>query len=152
VGNYVVVALILVLAGVVPMLLANLMKNWVGDEIVAAYEALQQVPEVAGATVFAGQTVFWDSKSGQRAVTGVTVNIRLNRRVENLETEANKLVAVLLQKYPDAGTKDSISIMLSAGYDLGIWSWFHKQGFNYSPAQWRQRLEASSPTPSPAPK
>jgi hypothetical protein len=141
-GHYVVVALIFILVAVVPMLLANMMKAWLGNEIIAAYEAIQQQPEVAMASVVAGQTVFWDSKSGRRAVTGVTVTIRLNRRVENVEAEADKLVGILLQKYPEAGTKDSIGIMLSSGYNLGIWSWSSGQGFNYPPEQWRQRLEA----------
>jgi uncharacterized RDD family membrane protein YckC len=150
-GHYVVVALIFILVGVVPMLLGNMMKNWLGNEIFVAYEAIQQQPEVAIASVFSGQTVFWDNKNGQRVVTGVTVNIRLNRRVENFDAEADKLVGILLQKYPEAGTKDSISIQLRTGYNLGIWSWFSDQGFNYSPEQWRLRIQAT-PTPSPAPK
>ncbi len=141
-GHYAAVALILVLAGVVPILLANMIKASLGTEIIEAYEAIQQQPEVAMASVIAGQTFFWDNKRGQRAVTGVTVTIRLNRRVENFETEADKLVGILLQKYPDAGTKDSIGIMLSLGYNLGIWSWSSGQGFNYPPDQWRQRLES----------
>ena len=142
VGHYLVVALIFILVGVVPMLIGNTIKNWLGNEIFAAHEAIQQQPEVAMASVLAGQTVFWDNKNGQRVVTGVTVNIRLNRRVENFEAEADKLVGILLQKYPEAGTKDSIGILLSSGYNLGIWSWSSGQGFSYPPEQWRQRLEA----------
>jgi uncharacterized RDD family membrane protein YckC len=141
-GHYVVVALILVLAGMGPMLVGNMMKNWLGNEIFVAYESIQQEPEVAMASVVAGQTVFWDNKSGQRVITGVTVTIRLNRRVENLDAEADKLVGILLQKYPEAGTKDSIGIMVSSGFNLGIWSWSYGQGFSYPPEQWRQRLEA----------
>jgi uncharacterized RDD family membrane protein YckC len=140
-GHYVVVALIFILVGVVPMLLANVVKAWLGNEIFVAYEAIQQQPEVAVASVFSGQTTFWDNTHGQRVVTGVTVNVRLNRRVENFDAEADRLVGILLQKYPEAGTKDSITIGLSVGYDLGIWTRFNRQGFNYSPAQWRQRLE-----------
>jgi hypothetical protein len=141
-GHYVVVALIFILVGVVPILVGNMIKNWLGDEIFAAHEAIQQQPEVATASVLAGQTVFWDNKNGQRVVTGVSVNIRLNRRVENFDAEADKLVGILLQKYPEAGTKDSIGIMLTSGYNLGIWSWSSGQGFSHSPEQWRQRLEA----------
>jgi uncharacterized RDD family membrane protein YckC len=141
-GHYAVVAVIFILVAVVPMLLANVMKAWLGDQIIAAYEAIQQQPEVAIASVLSGQTVFWDNTHGQRVVTGVTVNIRLNRRVENFDAEADKLIGILLQKYPDAGTKDSISILLSSGYNLGIWSWSSGQGFSYPPEQWRQRLEA----------
>lgn len=150
-GHYVVVAVILTMAGVIPLLLAGLVKQWMPKGLMTAYESILQEPEVAGATVMAGQTVFWDSKKGQRTVTAVTANVRLNCRIENHEAEAEKLVRILLEKYPDAGAKDSISITLAEGYDLGISSWFLRQGFNYSPEQWRQRLEAALPAPSPAP-
>ena len=150
-GHYVVVAAILILAGVAPLLLVGLVEKWLPKDIMTAYEAILQEPEVASAQVIAGQTVFWD-KNGQRAVTGVTANVRLNKRIENQGAEAEKLVRILLEKYPDAGTKDSISIALAEGYDLGIFSWFVRQGFNYSPEQWRRRLEAASAAPSPAPK
>jgi len=151
-GHYVVVAVILILAGGIPLVLADVVQKWMPKDLVTAYEAMLQEPEVAGAQVVAGQTVFWDSKNGQRVVTGVTANVRLNKRIENHQEEVKKLVRILLEKYPDAGTKDSISIALAEGYDLGISSWFFRQGFNYSPEQWRERLEAASPTPSPAPK
>jgi uncharacterized RDD family membrane protein YckC len=150
-GHYVVVGLILVAAGVLPSLLGSLMQHWLPQEVTAAYEAIQQEPEVAVTQVLAGQTMFWDATKGQRFVTGVTVNVRLNRRVENHDAEANKLAKILLEKYPGAATKDSISIMMAEGYDLGIASWFYRQGFNFSPDQWRQRLDPSAPTPTPTP-
>jgi hypothetical protein len=59
-------------------------------------------------------------QAGQRLTTGVTVNVRLNRKMENHDAEANKLAKILLEKYPDAATKDSISITTAEGYDLGI--------------------------------
>jgi uncharacterized RDD family membrane protein YckC len=140
-GHYVVVALIFLLVAVVPMLLGNMVKNWLGNEIFAAYGAIQHQPEVAMTSVVAGQTVFWDNKGGERFATAVTVTARLNRRVENLDAEANKLVGILLQEYPEAGKKDSIGIVLSTGFNLGIWSWSHSEAFSFSPDQWRQRLE-----------
>jgi uncharacterized RDD family membrane protein YckC len=150
-GHYVFVALILALAVAGPLVLAGLLKNWVPKELTLVYEAMLREPEVAGAQVVAGQQAFWD-KSGQRVTTGVTASVRLNRRIQDHEAEARKLVRILLDKYPDAGTKDSITILLAEGYDLGISSWFFRRGFNYSPQDWRQRLESAGPEPSPAPR
>ena len=150
-GHYVFVAAILALTGAVPLLLAGFVKDWLPKGIALAYEAMLHEPEVASAQVVAGQTAFWGT-NGQRVVTGVTASVRLNRRIQNHEAEAGKLVRILFDKYPDAGTKDSITILLAEGYDLGISSWFFRQGFNYSPEQWRQRLASASPTPSPTPR
>lgn len=150
-GHYVVVAAILIAAALVPLLLAPLMKIWLPKDMMAAYEAIQGEPEVASAQVVAGQSFFWDTQKGQRVVTGVTVSVRLNRRIQNHEEEAKKLARILLEKYPDAATKDSITITMAEGYDLGIASWFYRQGFSFSPEQWRERLEAAGPAPTPTP-
>ena len=148
-GHYVFVALILALAVAVPLVLASLLKDWVPKELTLVYEAMLREPEVAGAQVVAGQQAFWD-KSGQRVATGVTASVRLNRRIQDHEAEATKLVRILLDKYPGAGTKDSITILLAEGYDLGISSWFFRRGFNYSLQAWRQRLESAGLEQIPA--
>lgn len=151
-GHYVVVAAILIAVAVVPLLLAPLMKNWLPKEVMAAYEAIQREPEVASAQVVTGQMFTWDATKGQRVTTGVTVIVRLNRRIADHNAVANKIAKILLEKYPEAATKDSITITTAEGYDLGIASWFFRQGFNYSPGQWRERLDAAAPAPTPSPK
>jgi uncharacterized RDD family membrane protein YckC len=150
-GHYVVVTAMLALTGVAPLLLVGWVKNWVPKGITQAYEAMLREPEVATAQVMAGQQAFWGA-SGQRVTTGVTASVRLKRRIQNHEEEARKMVRILFENYPDAATKDSINIFLAEGYNLGIASWFFRHGFNYSPEEWRQRLESESPpAPSPAP-
>lgn len=150
-GHYVFVAVLLALTGTAPLLLAGFVKDLVPKGIVPAYEAMLREPEVATAQVVAGQTAFWGT-DGQRVTTGVTVSVRLNRRIQNHEAEAGKLVRILFHNYPDAATKDAITIVLAEGYDLGIASWFSRQVFNYSPEEWRRRLESASPAPSPPPR
>jgi hypothetical protein len=146
-AHLVVVGMILVAAAVLPPLLGKLVENWLPQEIMTAYGAIQREPEVTSTQVMAGQTFFWDPAKGQRFGTDVTVNVTLNRRIENHDAEADKIVRILLEKYPDANTKNSIAVTLSEGYDLGIASSFRQRVFNYSPEQWRQRLEPAEPAP-----
>jgi len=150
-AHYVFVAAILVLMGAGPLLLADFVKDWLPKGIMPAYEAMSREPEVATAQVMAGQTVFW-GPDGQRVTQVVTANVRLNKRIQNREEEAGKLVRILFDNYPDAATKGLVTIVLAEGYDLGIASWFSRQGFTYSGEEWRQRLESASPAPSPAPR
>jgi uncharacterized RDD family membrane protein YckC len=150
-GHYVVVALLLALTVAAPLLLAGLAKDWMPKGLVPAYEAMMREPEVATAQVFAGQTAFWGA-NGQRVSTGVTASVRLNRRIQDKEEEVRKLVRILLDNYPDAATKDSITITLVEGYDLGIASWFWRQAFSHSPAEWQQRFEPAAPTSSSSPR
>jgi hypothetical protein len=149
-GHHVVVGLIMLAVMVVPLVLAPLVENWLPKEMMAAFEAIQGQPEVIAAQVFAGQNFSWDAQ-GKRASTSVNVTVRVNRPIEDRDAEANKLMAILLEKFPDAGTKDAIVITLVEGYDLGIASWFRRYPYAYPPAQWRERISGTTPVPSPTP-
>jgi uncharacterized RDD family membrane protein YckC len=125
-GHYFVVALIPTLIGAGSLLLTRFVKDLIPKEIFRAHDAMMREPEVASAMVMAGQQVFFGA-NGQRVSTGVTASVRLNRRIQNQEEEARKLVRILLDGYPDAATKDSITVTLVEGYDLGIASWFSRR-------------------------
>jgi uncharacterized RDD family membrane protein YckC len=154
-GHYAVVALILTLIGAGFFLLTRVVENLIPKEtfrdIFQARDALMREPEVATAAVMTGQQAFFGA-AGKRVSTGVTVIVRVNRRIQNQEEEARKLVRVLLGSYPDAATKDSITMTLVEGYDLGIASWYSRWAFNHSTEEWRRQLESTSPAPSPAPR
>lgn len=147
-GHYVVVAIILLLTAAAPLVLAPLAKKWLPEDLMTAYASVEAQPEVAWAQLFTGQTFSW-SAGGQRTSTAVTMNVRVNRRLTDRDEEANKLVKIVLEKFPAAATKDSIAVTVAEGYDLGIASWFFRQTYNYSPAQWRERIEQRSANTSP---
>jgi uncharacterized RDD family membrane protein YckC len=150
-AHYVVVALILTLIGAGSFLLTRFVKDLIPKDIFRAHDAMMREPEVATAAVMAGQEAFFGANE-QRVSTSVTAYVQLNRRIQDKEEEARKLVRVLLESYPDAATKVSITITVSEGYDLGIASWFSRQTFNYSTAEWQRRLESAAPAPSAAPR
>jgi uncharacterized RDD family membrane protein YckC len=143
-GHYVVVACILLLAAAISFVGPRLGKLAGFSEILTTYEAVCREPEVASAQVMAPTTYFTSTK-GNRTSSGVTVNIRLNQRMADKETLGRKFARIVLETYPKAGAKDFITISFSEGYDIGIASWFLNHGFNYSPAQWREKIDASPP-------
>ena len=115
VGHRVVVALILLLAAIAPLVGVRLARMAMFTNLLAAYDAICREPEVTGAQVVAGNSYFWDSTNGKRTVSGVTASIRLNRRIADKAAEAEKFARIVLQNYPEAGTKDSINISLTEG-------------------------------------
>ena len=143
-GHYAVVAFILTLTGAGSFLLTRFVKDLIPKEMFRAREALMRQPEVSTAGIMAGQQAFFGT-NGQRVSTNVTAIVRLNRRIQNKEEEARKLVRILLDGYPDAATKDSITMTLVEGYDLGIASWSSRRAFNYSTAEWRRQLGWARP-------
>jgi uncharacterized RDD family membrane protein YckC len=155
-GHYVVVGFILLLTAIAPLVGVRLARLAMFANLRTAYDAIYREPEVTGAQVIAGNSYFWDSTNGKRKVSGITASIQLNRRIPDKAAEAEKFARIVLQTYPEASEKDSINIALNEGYDIGIASWFVNEGFNYSPAQWREKIDASAsaskPPTTPAPK
>ncbi len=60
-GHYVVMGIILLLAAVAPLVLGRLAKETTYAELLSAYEAISQEPEVTKAQLFAGQAYFLGS-------------------------------------------------------------------------------------------
>jgi uncharacterized RDD family membrane protein YckC len=156
-GHFLIVGIILLLAAILPVVTSRLAQVQVFAEIMPAYEALLHEPEVTGAQLFSGQNYSWDAKGGGRNASVVDATVRLNRSISDKNAEAEKFARIILQKYPGANSKDYLKIGLVEGYDIGIASAFVSQNFNYSLAEWRQRLDSSgaanaAPTPLPSPK
>jgi hypothetical protein len=57
---------------------------------------------------------------------------------------ANRLAGIILSDYPGIATRDMLTVSVTYGYDIGIFSASQSANFSYSPAQWRERLTEKS--------
>jgi uncharacterized RDD family membrane protein YckC len=154
-GHYVVVAVILALAAIVPVAAGRLAQRTMFKNLEGTYAAFMAEPEVTTASVFAGNNYVWSGGS-TRATSVVSALIRLNRHIEDKAAEAGKFARIVLETFPEAGSHDLISVVLAEGYDIGIASKFSTNVFPYSPAKWREQLAGPvsngvSATPAPIP-
>jgi uncharacterized RDD family membrane protein YckC len=115
-------------------------------DLLSSHQMILQQPEVSAASLTDGSQTFFDSRRGAFTVKNINSQVRLRTRVSNVGAEADKIAEIILNGYPPAKRRDYIFINIIYGFDIGIASWSHGQGFNYSPAEWENRIKSFSDT------
>ena len=155
-GHVVAVALLFVLAGVLPLMGAQLTRKEPFASLLALQNLLAAEPGVVRVNVTDG--VKNDAKDAA-AARSLSIQVALKSKALFNEACADKIAGIALDNHAAAAGKDAIAITLSYGYDIGIASAQTSLNFSHSPAQWRQRLglnaapvpdTAKSPAPSDA--
>jgi uncharacterized RDD family membrane protein YckC len=143
-GHYMVVGLIFLLCIVSPFVIKNAFGGVKFAEMGTVYREILDQPEVVKATVFDGQSIFWDSRNGKGVAHYVSSTAHLNQRPGNIDSEADKIARIIFQDYPAARLRDRVLIMVNYGYDIGISSWSISKQFSYTPQEWEGRIHAFS--------
>jgi uncharacterized RDD family membrane protein YckC len=140
-GHYVIVALLLIASICAPLLLKGLVNKAPFKELLPLQTSLMNLPDVRYASVFAGKSFFSDSK-GTRSVSTVSVAIQVNKRIEDYDAFTNRIAKVVFEGYPGATQKDQLILNVIYGYDIGIARSSFSRGYNFSPAEWQQRIQS----------
>jgi uncharacterized RDD family membrane protein YckC len=140
-GHYVVIGIILIAFFAGPIFLPQLAERTPYKGVLAVQSALLSQEEIWYAAVFSGKGVFW-GPAGKTITTTTAVTVWTDRPVRDCDKFANKMAGLIFDIYPGALTTDRVSVQVVYGYDLGIASGRIARIFNYSPAEWQQRLHA----------
>lgn len=103
------------------------------NELSSLGNQLKNHPEIDHASVQAGSSYF--KKVGEEATTTKYVKATIHLVDSNVENNdlAIELARWIFQNYPNSRTKDAIHIQFVHGYDIGIWSKWHKKNFSFDP-------------------
>ena len=138
-GHYVVVAIILIGSAALPIVGSALANKPFFKTIMAVQATVEKEPEVESASVTEG--VSWYSQPGPQPsrVTGIIVTVRVRQKLDDYNPLANKIAQDVLATHPNAQQKDRITIIISYGYDIGIFKSWRLTAFSFSPADWEKR-------------
>lgn len=101
-------------------------------------ERVMTMPNVRGASVDLGTSFdFSGGVSAQRHTCAVHAILR--RKPADYASEAETVARVVLATDPRILSMDNLTIALSYGYNLGIWSWSVSRIYSRPPAQWPHR-------------
>ena len=139
-GHFVVVALVLAASALAPLLVSRLANVTPFKGLLALQQAIQADPEVRYASVIKGESHFFSVQSGSRTTRDLLSRVVLARKIQDCDGFANRVAGIILAKYPEASGMDALRITVAYGYDIGIASSWTNQLFDFSPAQWRNRL------------
>jgi uncharacterized RDD family membrane protein YckC len=138
-AHFGVVGLILMTAMLLPYLAQRLASSEPFVELLSVQQGLQHEPGVRHATANIGVNKFANSNRGTTTTHVFNSRIFLSRRVTDLDSMANRLARIILDRYPSAAKEDVIGLSIVYGYDIGIASAWQSQNFTFSPEQWRKR-------------
>jgi uncharacterized RDD family membrane protein YckC len=138
-----IVSAILVMAVAAPVALKRLAASQPFVDLISIQQGLLEIPYVRQASVYQGVNKISSSQHGTRTTHVLSSRVLLSRRVADLDALANRCAQVTLARDPAAANEDFITVTIGYGYDIGIASAWSNRNYQYSPAQWRQRLAPS---------
>jgi uncharacterized RDD family membrane protein YckC len=144
-GHYLVVVIVLLASIILPsFLFAKFGNSDFFKPLLSLQQKIMEEPEVSYAGVIEGQSFFSSPSTGTKKTTNLAITAYLKARVPDQEMLANKIAEIAFQNHPRASQKDSVSVNLVYGYDIGIWSSWRSHGYRYSPQEWKKRLRRSA--------
>ncbi|RXZ36108.1 RDD family protein [Oxalobacteraceae bacterium CAVE-383] len=133
-GHTIAVALLYAVAGVLPVLGAQLTAQEPFASLIALQNLLATDPGVARVNVTDAE------KDASRPVRSLSIQVALRSKALFDEAYADKVARIALDNHAAAKDKDAIAVTLSYGYDIGIASAQTSKVFTHSPDAWRARL------------
>jgi hypothetical protein len=138
-AHFGVVGLILIAAMLLPYVAQRVATSDMFAGLLSVQQGLQQEPGVRHATAYIGVNKFFSKNQGTTTKHIFSSKIFLSRRVADLDSLANRLARIILDRDPAAAKEDVIAISIIYGYDIGIASSWRSRNFAFSPDQWRKR-------------
>jgi uncharacterized RDD family membrane protein YckC len=108
-------------------------------DFIAVQEKIEASGKVHAANVYSGK--IWALNGDTRAASYFQVQAFLKERPEDYDAEANDIAFIVLDSYPEIMKKDVLSITVTYGYDIGIFSAWINQAVQHSPQEWQKIRE-----------
>lgn len=139
-GHYAVLATIIVVSLLGPLFVpVDFLESF--GSLAALQKEIANDPLIQDVGITANTT--W-STGGKGSARHLSVRVTTRARNTDFESLANRLAKTILDKHPDAASRDVIAVSISYGYDIGIASSWRTMNYVYTPEQWKQRLLAKS--------
>ncbi len=143
-GHFVVLAVILLIAGVVPLYASKLARQSPFAELMSVQQAVLSLPGVEFAGVNQSHNSVVVFGKGKTVTDVLSARVRVSDKAIARSELANRVAAVILEQYPASAQQDRITISMDYGFDIGIASSWHSEHVSLPPGEWRQRLTAAA--------
>ena len=133
--HLIVVAVLFVAAAIFPVFTAKLTQSEPFKDLLSTQEAINSNLSVTYASVSSGSATVATISEGSKTTTYINAQVFLSENnVDDVEF-ARSLAEVVVENYSDSTTKNVIQIILTYGYDIGIWSQWSKYTHAFNPAE-----------------
>jgi hypothetical protein len=104
--------------------------------LMAVQRQVSRMPGVRTAGVFVGTVM-----NGTNHARYMTINVLTHTGDGDERVLANSVAALALDTYPPARDVDTLSVVVTHGYDIGIASRWNSNTFTFPPDEWRARTK-----------
>lgn len=132
--HYIVVAILLSIALFAPKLTGILAEREPFKELFSLRLLIVEQPEIKNAAITINHTVFTDQGERQ-GQTFVDVEAFVLSKVFANEQVAFQIAEIMHNSYSEAEEVEAYRVVLTYGYDMGIWSYWVNRNFTYTPNQ-----------------
>ena len=142
--HYVVICVLCVLAVAAGPYLSSLIgQNQTLQNLASVQEGIVETGKVHYAMASVGKSIFY-TRGKKREISYVQVKAVLKKSPEDPEKAANEIAAIVLARYPRIGAKNSLSIVLIYGYDIGIAQSWRSYVYSRTAGEWQKILHATT--------
>jgi len=133
-GHLIIVFILFIVTAVSPILTKQFLKPEPFNNLLAAQIALSNDPSTTYASITTGTKSLISSTKGTSTTTYINAQIFLRQNSINDSDLARRLAHLIIDKYPEAKTSNSINITLIYGFDIGIASKWNSYVHSYDAA------------------
>ena len=132
--HLIVVAVIFLVSALSPVLTSKLLERAPFKDLSAAQSALIAHPSVTYAGVSSGISATVSTRDGKTTTTYLSAQVFLKNNTVSDAELAKQLAEILVYSHTNSRQMDAIQILLTYGYDIGIWSKWTNRSYLYRPA------------------
>lgn len=134
--HYAVCGVFLLLSLLVPIFIGHLSRNEFFAELTKTREQIQSIPHVIYATIQDGRSTFRQSGSESKITTYLSTRVLIENKNTEDEKFASRIANTILQTHKEAMKRDRIQVILTHGYDIGIFSYWKNNRYSFPPKHW----------------
>ena len=127
-----------------PCLSSLIGQNPTLQNLASVQEGIVETGKVRYAMVSAGKNIIHYTGGKKREFSYLQVKAVLKKRPAEPEKVANEIAAIVLARYPRINAKNSLSIVLIYGFDIGIAQSWHNYVYSRSAGEWQKILHATT--------
>jgi uncharacterized RDD family membrane protein YckC len=135
---YIAGATILLLLVAGPLVTKEFLQERPFPELLSIQRAVAQMDNVASVSVTINR------QFGSTSSTTLIVTVHWSRPPRDEEKAAAQVAACVLATDPHAAERDFLLVRRVSGYDIGIAHISRSQNFNFTPAQWQEKIRVAS--------
>lgn len=139
-GHLVITTVTFVIAAILPMLTIGFTDSLPFKELLSTQKALSGIPAVRQASVRSGVTTVKYSESAAQTGTYITAQVFVKKQLLDDAEFAKELAEIVAKNFPDYQSRNVVQVILTYGFDIGIWSQWSSHDYTFKPEELGQAI------------